>query len=179
MRKWLLIIPVALAAIALAAGCGSGDDQAAAPATSGTTTAASGGAGVYGAPSTPPAKAAAVSTATGDLGTFLVGPDGRTLYLFEKDTGTQSTCSGACADAWPPLVTTGAPTATGAAKAALLGTTMRDDGTTEVTYAGHPLYYYAGDAAPGDTNGQDLDQFGAEWYALSPSGAAIEDGDES
>jgi predicted lipoprotein with Yx(FWY)xxD motif len=188
MRKWLLIIPVALAAIALAAGCGSGDNQAAAPATSAATPAASGGAGAYGAPSTPSAKAspstssakaAAVSTANGGLGTFLVGPDGRTLYLFEKDAGMKSACSGACAKAWPPLVTSGAPTAAGAAKAALLGTTMRDDGTTEVTYAGHPLYYFSGDTAPGDTNGQGVDAFGAEWYALSPSGTSIEGGNGS
>ena len=173
MRTWLPVIPAVLAAVALAAGCGSGyTNQAAAPA----TTAASGGGGGYGyaAPSTPPAKAAAVSTASGALGTFLVGPDGRTLYLFEKDTGTTSACAGACATAWPPLTTTGAPTAGGAAEASLLGTTKRQDGTTEVTYAGHPLYYYAGDMAPGEANGQGLDQFGAEWYVLSPSGAAIE-----
>jgi predicted lipoprotein with Yx(FWY)xxD motif len=173
MRKWLLIIPAALAAVALATGCGSGySSQAAAPA----TTAASGGGGAYGygAPSTPPAKAAAVSTTSGALGTFLVGPDGRTLYLFKKDTGTTSACTGACATAWPPLTTTGAPTATGAAKSSLLGTAKREDGTTEVTYAGHPLYSFAGDAAPGDAKGQGLDHFGGEWFVLSPSGAAIE-----
>ena len=107
-----------------------------------------------------------------------MGPDGRTLYLFEKDTGTQSTCSGACAMAWPPLLTTGAPKASGAAKSALLGTTMRDDGTVEVTYAGHPVYYFSGDAKPGDTAGQEVEAFGAEWYVLAPSGSAIE-GDES
>ena len=71
-----------------------------------------------------------MSTETGELGTYLVEADGRTLYLFEKDTGTTSTCSGACAAAWPPLVTTGAPTAGGAAEADLLGTTKREDGTT-------------------------------------------------
>lgn len=180
-----MIVPVALAAVAVAAGCGSNDDQAAAPATSPATTAASGGSGAYGAPATPapaPAPAATVakvSTASGDLGTFLVGPDGRTLYLFEKDTGTASTCSGACADAWPPLTTSGAPTAGGAAKAALLGTTTRDDGTMEVTYAGHPLYYFAGDTAPGDTNGEGVDHFGAEWYMVSPAGATVEEDEGS
>jgi predicted lipoprotein with Yx(FWY)xxD motif len=174
MRTWLLIIPAALAAVALAAGCGSGyNTQAAAP----TTTAASGGAGAYGYGATstpPPPAAAAVSTTSGALGTFLVGPDGRTLYLFKKDSGTTSACTGACAKAWPPLTTTGAPTATGAATASLLGTAKRQDGTTEVTYAGHPLYYFAGDAASGDANGQGVDHFGGEWYVLSPSGAAIE-----
>jgi predicted lipoprotein with Yx(FWY)xxD motif len=177
MRKSFLIIPIALAAVALAAGCGSGyNTQAAAPA----TTSASSGGGAYGAPSTPPATAAAkISTANGDLGTFLVGPDGRTVYLFEKDTGTASTCSGACADAWPPLTTSGTPTAAGAAKASLLGTTKRADGTMEVTYAGHPLYYFAGDMAPGDTNGEGVDHFGAEWYMVSPSGATVEEDEGS
>ena len=178
MRRWLLIIPAALAAVALAAGCGSGyTNQAAAPA----TTAASGGGGPYGyaAPSTPAAKAAAVSTASGALGTFLVGPGGRTVYLFEKDTGTTSACTGACAAAWPPLTTTGAPTAGGAAKASLLGTTKRADGTMEVTYAGHPLYYFAGDKAPGDTNGEGVDHFGAEWYMVSPMGTTVEEDEGS
>ena len=119
-----------------------------------------------------------MSTETGELGTYLADADGRTLYLFEKDTGTTSTCSGACASAWPPLLTTGAPSVAGAAKADLIGTTMRDDGTVQVIYAGHPLYYYAGDGAPGDTEGQDVEAFGAEWYALGPSGQAIEE-DES
>ena len=181
MRKWLLIIPLALAAVALAAGCGSNAYQAAAPATSAATTAASSGGGAYGgSASTPPATATAakVSTASGDLGTFLVGPDGRTLYLFEKDTGTASTCSGACAAAWPPLTTGGTPTAGGAAKASLLGTTTRADGTMEVTYAGHPLYYFAGDMAPGDTNGEGVDHFGAEWYMVSPSSGATVEEDE-
>jgi predicted lipoprotein with Yx(FWY)xxD motif len=180
MRKWLLIIPAALAAVVLAAGCGSGyNSQAAAPATS-PATAASSGSGAYGAPSAPPAAAEAkISTANGDLGTYLVGSDGRTLYLFEKDTGTASTCSGACADAWPPLTTSGTPTAGGAAKASLLGTTKRADGRMEVTYAGHPLYYFAGDMAPGDTNGEGVDHFGAEWYMVSPSGTTVEEDEGS
>ena len=103
----------------------------------------------------------------------------RTAYLFEKDTGTASTCSGACADAWPPLTTSGSPTAGGAAKASLLGTTKRADGRMEVTYAGHPLYYFAGDMAPGDTNGEGVDHFGAEWYMVSPSGATVEEDEGS
>jgi predicted lipoprotein with Yx(FWY)xxD motif len=171
MRMRIAVVPLAILALGMAAGCGSGssDDQAAAPASG------------YGAPpptTAPEAGPATVSTATGDLGTFLVGPDGRTLYLFEKDTGMESTCSGACASAWPPLLTTGAPAAAGEATAGLLGTTARDDGTVGVTYAGHPLYYYAGDTAPGDTNGQELDDYGAEWYVIAPSGKALE-GDES
>ena len=119
-----------------------------------------------------------MSTAGGDLGDHLVGPNGHTLYLFEKDTGSTSACTGACAAAWPPLLTTGAPTADGAATADLLGTTERPDGTMEVTYAGHPLYYYALDTAPGDTAGQDVEAFGAEWYAVAPSGEAVEEDED-
>ena len=177
LRARVALVPLALIAIAIAAGCGSNNDQAAAP---GTAAGAGSGSG-YGAP--PPttamgaggaAGAAAVSTASGELGEHLVGPNGHTLYLFEKDTGSTSTCTGACAAAWPPLVTTGAPTAGGAANADLLGTTKRPDGTMEVTYGGHPLYYFSRDAAPGDTAGQEVDAFGADWYAVAPSGEALE-----
>jgi predicted lipoprotein with Yx(FWY)xxD motif len=115
-----------------------------------------------------------VSTAGGELGEHLVGPNQHTIYLFEKDTGTTSTCTGACASAWPPLLTTGAPMASGGAQAGLLGTTTRDDGTTQVTYGGHPMYYYSGDTAPGDTAGQEVDAYGAEWYVVAPSGEAVE-----
>jgi predicted lipoprotein with Yx(FWY)xxD motif len=176
MRKTrLALVPLAVIAIAvvgIAAGCGSDDDGSA----------SGGGSGAYGAPpastmvgtATAPAGAAMVSTAGGELGEHLVGPNGHTLYLFEKDTGSTSTCSGACARDWPPLLTTGPPTAGGGAQAGMLGTTTRDDGSTEVTYAGHPLYYYAGDTAPGQTAGQELDAYGAEWYVLAPSGEAVE-----
>lgn len=162
MRARIALIPLALIAIAIAAGCGSNGDQADGP-----------GYG-YGPPppdTEPAAAPATVSTATGDLGTYLVGPDGRTLYLFVKDGGTKSTCYGECATAWPPLLTTDTPKAAGDAKAGLLGITNREDGTAEVTYAGHPLYYYAGDAEPGDTTGQGSRD---AWYVLAPSGEAIE-----
>ncbi|WP_405361346.1 hypothetical protein OG535_24945 [Kitasatospora sp. NBC_00085] len=110
----------------------------------------------------------------GNLGSILVDGQGRTLYLFEADTSSQSTCSGACAAAWPPFTTTGAATAVDGATAGLLGTTKRADGATQVTYNGHPLYYYAGDAKPGDTTGQDLNQFGAGWYVLNAAGEKVE-----
>ncbi|WP_371496773.1 hypothetical protein OG871_12230 [Kitasatospora sp. NBC_00374] len=122
------------------------------------------------------AGAAAVKVAAtgGELGSILVDGQGRTLYLFEADTSSQSTCSDACAAAWPPFTTTGAATAGDGATAGLLGTTKRPDGATQVTYNGHPLYYYAGDAKPGDTTGQDLNQFGASWYVLNAAGAKVE-----
>jgi predicted lipoprotein with Yx(FWY)xxD motif len=178
MRKArVALIPLALiamAAVAIAAGCGSDDDSSAA---SGS------GSGAYGAPpatmaggaTSAPSGPATVATTSGELGEFLVGPDQHTLYLFEKDTGTSSTCTGACAAEWPPLLTDGGPKASGGAQAGMLGTTTRDDGTAQVTYGGHPVYYYAGDTAPGDTAGQGIDAFGAEWYVVAPTGTAIEE----
>src|SRR5262245_24652314 len=90
-------------------------------------------------------SAAAVKTRHGKLGTFLVDGHGRTLYLFQKDKTTRSTCSGACATDWPPLLTSGKAKPSGSARKGLLGTSKRSDGTTQVTYKGHPLYTYSGD----------------------------------
>ena len=124
--------------------------------------------------SAPSAAAASVSVANSPLGQLLVDGSGRTLYLFEGDTGATSTCKDACAQAWPPLLAPGNPTAGSGATAAELGTTTRTDGTTEVTYHGHPLYTYVADTKAGDTNGQGLNQFGAKWYVLSPAGDKID-----
>lgn len=137
-----------------------------------------GGAGGYGtsAPSAGPAKAAGAPVdviKNSKLGKIIVDPKGRTLYDFVLDKGTTSACYGACASLWPPYLTKAAPKAGAGAMAALLGTTKRRDGTTEVTYGGHPLYYYAPDGARGQITGQALDQFGAPWYALTPAGGEI------
>lgn len=105
------------------------------------------------------------------LGFFLVDAQGRTLYLFLADTPTSSACSGGCAKNWPPLLTTGAPQAGEGVDAAKLGTLMRSDGTIQVTYNGHPLYYFAGDTQTGDTNGQGV---GGKWYVVSPAGEPIQ-----
>jgi len=118
--------------------------------------------------------AATISVAGSSLGQILVDAKGKTLYLFEADSSTQSTCSAACAQAWPPVTTTGAPKAASSVSPSLLGTTKRSDGTTQVTYSGHPLYSFVGDAKPGDTNGEGSTAFGAGWDVLSPSGAKIE-----
>jgi predicted lipoprotein with Yx(FWY)xxD motif len=118
--------------------------------------------------------AATVKTRKGKLGTYLVDSKGMSLYLFEKDKSKKSTCSGACAKAWPPLLTTGKPKVGGSAKASLLGTTKRSDGKTQVTYNGHPLYYFIQDKKAGDTKGEGIDGFGAEWYVLSASGKKID-----
>jgi predicted lipoprotein with Yx(FWY)xxD motif len=111
----------------------------------------------------------------GDLGTVLVTSQGLTLYDFHKDKGSTSSCYGACAAAWPPLLTEGNPQAQGPADRSMLGTTKRKDGTVQVTYNGWPLYTYAGDQSPGEADGNDIDQFGAEWYALQPNGQEPED----
>jgi len=117
---------------------------------------------------------ASVSTKTSSLGTFLVDGNGRALYLWDADHGSMSTCSGACAQAWPPVTTTGTPKASGAVKASLLGTTKRADGSREVTYAGHPLYTFAGDTQAGQTNGQGSNGFGAPWWVVTPAGKALQ-----
>jgi len=117
---------------------------------------------------------ASVSTKTSSLGTFLVDANGRALYLWDADHGSKSTCSGACAQAWPPVTTTGTPKASGAVKASLLGTTKRADGSSEVTYAGHPLYTFAGDTQAGQTNGQGSNGFGAPWWVVTPAGKALQ-----
>ena len=114
-----------------------------------------------------------VALASTKLGKVLVDGNGRTLYLFEADKGTMSKCDGACASAWPPLTTSGKPTAGAGVAAAKLGTAKRADGTTGVTYDGHPLYTYAGDGAPGQTAGEGLTDYGAPWYALSAAGKTV------
>lgn len=135
---------------------------------------ACGGSGATSAPSTPGAGGVAVTTASSRLGTLLTDGRHRTLYLFEKDPRGTSACSGACASLWPPATTSARrPMASGDVTARLLGTTTRSDGARQLTYAGHPLYYYAGDQRPGDLTGQALDQFGAPWFVLAPSGVAI------
>jgi len=153
-----------LAAVALvAAACSAGG--------------ATSGAGPYGAgPTTSSGGPAAgvVDLRGSPLGQTLVDGQGRTLYLFEADTAGRSNCDGACASAWPPYLSDGAPKAGTGVAAGLLGTSIRaGDGGTQVTYHGHPLYFYFGDNGPGDTAGQGLDQFGAKWYVVAPSGDKI------
>lgn len=104
------------------------------------------------------------------LGRILVDLRGRTLYDFQKDKGGKSACYGACAKIWPPLTTTGMPQGANGTETSKLGTSRRSDGTTQVTYVGHPLYAYAGDTKPGDTSGDGITEFGGSWHALHPNG---------
>ena len=106
---------------------------------------------------------------------FLVDAQGHTLYLFEKDENGDSYCSGACAAVWPPFETSSMPHAAAGVDAAALGRIKRDDGDMQVTYHGHPLYYYAADAStPGRTRGEDVAQFGAGWYLVNAAGRPVE-----
>jgi predicted lipoprotein with Yx(FWY)xxD motif len=114
-----------------------------------------------------------VGTASSNLGRILVDRHGRTLYLFARDKRGKSACSGACAAYWPPLIASSKPRAFAGAKQSLLGRTRRSDGRMQVTYRHHPLYRYAGDMGRGQTNGQSLDDFGGEWWVLSPAGNKI------
>ena len=161
MRSKILITNVVAAIALLTAACGG---------TASTATASP-----AASPSPSPAATGtkiAVTTNT-KLGQILVDDKGLTLYLFVADTGTASTCYTSCAAIWPPLLTVGAPQAGAGADASLLGTTTRTDGKVEVTYAGHPLYYFVQDKAAGDAKGQAINGFGGLWWVLSPAGAAI------
>lgn len=137
---------------------------AAACSSSGGSTAAGGG-------SSAPAASNAVTIQVSNG--HLTDGTGRTVYLWVKDTGQMSTCNGNCTTFWPPVTSSGKATAGSGAQASDLGASKRSDGTMQVTYAGHPLYYYSGDTAPGQTNGQGNNGFGFLWWEVAASGKAI------
>lgn len=119
------------------------------------------------------AAGATLMVSDSPLGEIVVDGDGRTLYLLTSDSPDESTCSGDCANAWPPLTADEDPTAGEGADESLLGTIEREDGSTQVTYGDWPLYYFQGDAAPGEVNGQGIESFGGVWWVVAPSGEAI------
>ena len=129
-----------------------------------------GGAATAATPKTSSGASATVGVSNSNLGSILVNSAGHTLYEFKGDVGTKSSCTGACATAWPPLLVTGKPTAGTGLTASKLGTSTRSGGSQQVTYNGHPLYTFVKDTKPGQTNGQGLTAFGASWFALTPSG---------
>jgi predicted lipoprotein with Yx(FWY)xxD motif len=160
MRKALARAALVAALTVVAAACGGGDDEP-----SGTV--------ATEAPATTAAQAAGgttVAVANSRLGDILVDADGRTLYAFTKDQGDQSACSGQCATNWPAL--TGTASAGTGVQAALLSTSTQANGDTQVTYDGHLLYYFAGDAKPGDTNGQGV---GDAWFAMTGDGQLVKE----
>jgi predicted lipoprotein with Yx(FWY)xxD motif len=158
----------------LAAACGSSSSSssarapstgsAAAPTTSSTSSA-----------SASSGSALKVTTKHSKLGTILAaGPKQMTVYMFEADKGSKPNCNSACAQAWPPLTTSGTPSAGGKAVSGNLGTAMRSNGTEQVTYKGHPLYYFIKDKDDGDAYGQAVHAFGADWYVVAPSGNKVD-----
>jgi len=175
MRSKLVLTSGLVAAGFIAAACSSGTG---------------GGSGLYGStpaspsaapvvaaspsPAPPVASGTAINVGTTKVGQVLVDPSGQTVYLFLADKGTASTCNSAsCVQYWPPVLTDGAPQAGAGVNASLLGTSTRADGSTQVTYAGHPLYRFISDKKPGDATGQGVNAFGAPWYVVSPSGMQI------
>jgi predicted lipoprotein with Yx(FWY)xxD motif len=155
-----LTTAAAIPLVALAvAGCGGDDDDQATAA---------------GPPKTTGGASATIGLANAaGLGSIVVDSQGHTVYLFKKDTGPTSTCSGECAVDWPPVTTTRKPKVGSGVTANEVGTTSRSDGKTQVTYNGHPLYLFAGDSGAGDTNGEGISAFGARWYVLSPAGNPV------
>lgn len=169
--RYRLIGVVGAAAIgALAAACSSG------PGTASSSPAASHRAAAPASSSAVGQAGATVSVhaVSGIPGSALVGSQGRTLYLFEADSSGRSACSGACASAWPPDIVTGMPHAGSGAQQALLGTIKRPDGSMQVTYNGHPLYYFSGDGGAGSAKGQGVKAFGADWYVVNAGGSKID-----
>ncbi|HUO73526.1 MAG TPA: hypothetical protein VMU39_22345 [Solirubrobacteraceae bacterium] len=179
LTRLRVLLPILVMSGALVAGCGSSSS------TSSTTVAAASSS----TPSAPASTTAAATTSSSTsasapaiaittkhdkkLGTILAaGSKELTVYLFEADKGSTSACSGACAKFWPPV--TGTATAAGRASASDLGTITRADGTTQVTYKGHPLYYFVKDKDDGDAYGEGSTAFGAGWYVLSPSGNKVD-----
>jgi predicted lipoprotein with Yx(FWY)xxD motif len=152
-------LAVPLAALAITA-CGGSSNNSNATAAAAPPRAADG-------------QTATIGMASTSLGNVLVDSQGRTIYLFQKDSGTKSACSGACATAWPPVRSSGKPTVGSGLTTSKVGTTPRSDGKPQVTYNGHPLYLFQNDQNAGDTSGQGVSAFGAAWYVMSPAGNAV------
>lgn len=170
--KRLMSITVATAVLALgAAGCGDDEDSSdsAAGTEPATTEAATTEAHATQAPAP---KGTTVKLDDSQFGRILFDADDQAIYLFDKEGGPKSECYGECAAAWPPVLTEGDPQAAAGLKASLLGTTERDDGTTQVTYNGHPLYYYAHES-PGEVTCHNVDEFGGLWLVVNAAGDAV------
>jgi predicted lipoprotein with Yx(FWY)xxD motif len=170
------LIAVLGASALMVAGCGSSSKTPSATAGASATPTASTQSSTAAATTTRASGASvAVAVKHSKLGVILAaGPKKMTVYMFEGDKGSTSSCSGACASVWPPVTTSGSPTAAAGASSANLGTITRPDGTTQVTYKGHPLYHYASDKDSGDAYGQGVKGFGSDWYVIAPSGSKID-----
>jgi predicted lipoprotein with Yx(FWY)xxD motif len=165
----LIAVGAAAGALALA-GCGGDDDDsgdettapaAAAPTTTATQTAQQAA-----------ATGTTIKTSDSQYGQVLFGGDDRAIYYFDKESASKSECYGECAEAWPPVLTEGDPQAGSGAQNGLLGTTERDDGTMQVTYDGHPLYYYVDDPK-GEVACHNVSEFGGLWLAVQGNGQPV------
>jgi predicted lipoprotein with Yx(FWY)xxD motif len=177
LRRRLAVTPALLGALVLAgvlaSGCGSSKKSSASTAGSTASPAAQGA--PTGAGESASGAAMTVRTKQSKLGSILAaGPKRLTVYLFEADTGATSSCVAACASVWPPVQASGTIVAHGGVDITKVSRITRPDGTKQVTYNGHPLYYYARDGDRSDAYGQGLKSFGAAWYVLAPSGNKID-----
>jgi predicted lipoprotein with Yx(FWY)xxD motif len=157
-----VVVPFAIAA------CGDEQETAmdeAAPATTSTQT--------QQATSTDSGSGTELVAAESQYGSILFDSERQAIYVFDKEGSASSQCYGACAEAWPPVLTHGEPRAGAGLEAKLLGTTERDAGSTQVTYNGHPLYYYVDDP-PGQVLCHNVDEFGGLWLVVEPSGDAVQ-----
>lgn len=165
---------LAIAAALAIAGCGGSSDNS----STSSSSSAYGGGGKGGSEKTAASSesgsgggAAMMSLASAqEVGKVLVDSKGFVVYDFHKDKGSTSSCYGACAQAWPPVLTEGEADVGNGASASMIGATKRKDGTMQVTYAGHPLYTFVEDKKPGEANGNDVSAFGGQWYALKGNG---------
>lgn len=169
MRTRVLAL-IAVGSLLLLAGCGGDDDG------DGGTDAAKATPETTEAEATAPAEPAAgpgttIKTGDSQFGQVLFDGDDQAVYYFDKETSSESECYGACAEAWPPVLTEGDPRAGQGAQGGKLGTTERDDGTTQVTYGGRPLYYY--DEPAGEVRCHNVSGFGGLWLAVQPNGQAV------
>jgi predicted lipoprotein with Yx(FWY)xxD motif len=161
----LVLLAVVAALVALGCGDGDADGAPAEPAAERVEQAAEPAVAA-------PRKGAVVKVVDSQFGRVIADRRGEAFYLFDKEKGTKSRCYGECAVAWPPVLTKGTPRAgTGAAKR-LLGTTRRRNGKRQVTYAGHPLYYYEHDK-PGTILCHNVDEFGGLWLVVDRNGDAV------
>jgi predicted lipoprotein with Yx(FWY)xxD motif len=171
MSRFLTIAVVA--AGLLVAGCGDDDDDSESGSAD-TNVATEAAAPTPTEPAAPASAGPGATIKTGDsqFGDVLFDGDNQAIYYFDKESGSKSECYGECAEAWPPVLTEGAPQAGAGIQQGLLGTTQRDDGTTQVTYDGHPLYLYAHEG-PNQVTCHDVSEFGGLWLAVQPNGEAV------
>jgi predicted lipoprotein with Yx(FWY)xxD motif len=175
--KWKLALNGAIAGAALlVTACGSYGSSGYGASTSPSSNGQYPGVTSPSAGTPEPPATTTIALRNSPFGQILVDGSGRTLYLFEADRNEMSTCNGNCAAVWPPLIAHGTPVAGAGINQSLLTTAPRSDGSLEVVYNGHPLYYFVSDKQAGDVTGEAISSFGAEWYVLSASGSKIDKG---